>query len=295
MDADHLFVELQQLLIFLSPRIGPPAVRVGKSAQAGLIAVINGRRAHPGKLDGHRLPEDRLVDALLRRFMPHMFGPAHDVVRPGQKPGMIMIGKLVHRHLQGRREHARHKMPHGAHEVVRIPPQVGPALVAVLLHAGQEPGQRLHERIIVHHAVPFIPLEPVHGIPVMLRQDNGLRIGALHFLSEAFPEHMVILIAAAQVRGHIKPPPVHIVGRRNPFLSDIHYILLKLRRILVRQLWQRIVSPPSVIASVVRPRLRTVVMKMKEIMVRTVPAHIGPLRIFGPLLIDPLAVQPFIK
>ena len=41
----HIPVELNQLQILMPPWIGSPAVRIGEAADAGLVTIVNGRRA----------------------------------------------------------------------------------------------------------------------------------------------------------------------------------------------------------------------------------------------------------
>ena len=151
------------------------------------------------------------------------------MVRPGKETGMIMVGQLIHGDLKRRSEHTGHVVPHGAHKVVRISPQICPPLITVLLHSCQEPGERFHKCIIVHDAVPLISLQPVDRVAIVFCQDQRIGVCALHFFSETLPEHMVIFIAAAQIRCDVQSPSIHIIRRRNPFLSYVHYILLKFR------------------------------------------------------------------
>ena len=63
-DTDHFFVECDQVVIFLAPRIGPAVVRIGKSTDSGLIAVIDRRCSRPGHLHHNGLTHDRHVDIL---------------------------------------------------------------------------------------------------------------------------------------------------------------------------------------------------------------------------------------
>ena len=213
----------------MSPRESPPAVRIRKSADADLISIVDRRSSDPGHLHGHSFSHDRLVHAFLCRFRSYAVHPAHNMVRAGEKAGMVMVGQLVHGNLKRRSEHAGHVVPHGSHKVVRIPPEICPTLVAVLLHSGQEPGKRFHKCVIVHDTVPLISLEPVDRISIVFRQDQSVGIRALHFFSKTLPEHMIVFIAASQVCCNIQSPSVHIIRWRNPFLSYVHDILLKFR------------------------------------------------------------------
>ena len=132
-----------------------------------------------------------IVVGFLRRVGAQVSHPSHFPVRPGEKTGMVMVGQLVHGRYQRRIGEAAHVMLHGTAEAFRIAQQVVVAAIAVFFHAGQEPGHRLHEGVVVHHRVPLIALEPVAGVPVVLRQNDRLRVSRFHRLSEPFPEIMV--------------------------------------------------------------------------------------------------------
>lgn len=86
-------------------------------------------------------------------------------------------------------------MPHGSPEALCITEQILSVVIAVLLHTGEEPGHGLHERIVVHDSIPFVALQPVSGITVMLCQNDCLRIGLFYRFPEFLPEMMIELLA----------------------------------------------------------------------------------------------------
>ena len=86
-------------------------------------------------------------------------------------------------------------MPHGSPEALCITEQILSVVIAVLLHTGEEPGHGLHERIVVHDSIPFVALQPVSSIAVMLCQNDCLRIGLFYRFPEFLPEMMIELLA----------------------------------------------------------------------------------------------------
>ena len=186
----------EQFFILPAPRICAPVVRICKSAYSRLVSVINGRRSDPCHLNRNRFTHNGIVNAFFRSFRTDMFGASYDVIRPCQETGVIVIGQLVHRDLQRRSEHTCHKMAHSAYEVVCISPQVCSSLVTVFFHSGQKPRQRFHKRVIIHNAVPFVPLQPFSRIAVMLCQDQSFGICLFYFFAKTLPKHMVIFVAA---------------------------------------------------------------------------------------------------
>ena len=104
-------------------------------------------------------------------------------------------------------------MLHSAPEAVRIAEKVFPIIVAVLLHSRQEPCHRLHKRIIVHDGVPFISLQPVARISVMLRQNDSLRVRFLYCLAELLPEIVVVLLTVSEIRRNVQSPAIGIERR----------------------------------------------------------------------------------
>ena len=117
----------------------------------------------------------------------------------------------------------------------------------MLFHSGQEPGYGLHKRVIVHHSIPFPAVQPVRGIPVMLGNDQGVRIGGFHPFPEILPEFVVALLAVSQVCRDIQPPSVNAVRRGHPFLGNLQDLFPQFRRALVVQFRQRGVAPPAFI------------------------------------------------
>ena len=114
---------------------------------------------------------------------PKLCHSSHPVVGSGQETGMVMVGQLIHGHLQRRRmKTVSYDGSWRPRKVLLISQQIIPVLIAVLLHTGQKPGQRLHKCIIVHHRIPLISLEP----------------GARH-LRNALPESMASGLASLTV------------------------------------------------------------------------------------------------
>ena len=104
---------------------------------------------------------------------------------------------------------------------------------------------------------------------------------------------MVKLIAVPQICRHIQSPPVHIIRRRNPFLSYLQDRFAKCLRFLVIQLGQSIVSPPSLIGRVIWPQV--LVFKAEERTVRAVCRNISTFFITLLVIINSFSVHPFIK
>ena len=229
MDTDHFFVECDQVVIFLAPRIGPAVVRIGKSTDSGLIAVIDRRYSRPGHLHHNGLTHDRHVDILGGCLISQVRHTPYFVVRSGQETRMVMVGKLVHRHLKRWCQKACHMMTHCSGKCCFIAEQVAAELIAVLFHSGKEPGQWLHKGIIIHNGIPFITAKPGLGIAVMFCQNDRIRIGLFYDFAEFFPELMVIFIGKSKVSSHIQSPAIDIERRGNPFLSDLQNIIVQLR------------------------------------------------------------------
>ena len=138
-------------------------------------------------------------------------------------------------------------------ELIPVSLQFRMVLVRVLFHSGQEIGDRFHKRIVVHDRVPLISQKPGLRFPVLLRQDNCLRIGLLDRLAESSPEFMIKCRRMSQISRHIQPPPVCIKGRRYPFFCNFKDIIAELLAALIVQLRQRVVSPPAFIAAIIGP------------------------------------------
>ena len=205
-----------------------------------------------------------------------------------------MIGELVHCTLKLGRLKTGHIVFHGALKIADFPFQFRSRLITVLLHPRQKPGQRLHKRVIIHNRIPLIALfQPVLRIAVMFRQNNCIRIRRLYGLPEIAPESVIILRGVTKISRDVESPSVGIIGRRHPFCRNPHNIFVKLPRSLVIELWQRIVSPPSLIRCIVGPRLT--VLKAEKIPVRTVPRNKCARLIIRISRIDLLPVHPFVK
>ena len=196
-NPDHFPMEIDELLILSSPGVSSPVVRIGEATESCLVSIIKGRRAGPGHLHGHSLPHNGDIDLLLRRLIAELGHSSHPMVGPGQETGVVMVGQFVHGHLQRRSHKAAHMVAHRSHEGLMISQKVATEIIAVFLHSGQKPGQRFHESVIVHHGIPLVSLEPGTGLPVMLRQNDGLGIGLFDIFPEFLPEFMVVLVAEA--------------------------------------------------------------------------------------------------
>lgn len=192
-DACQVPVKFDQLQIFLSPWVCSPAVGICPAADACLIPVVKGRGSRPCHLDDHGLTHHTELHTLLRLLRSHGADTAHHLVCPGEKPGMVMVGQLVHscHHCVGL--HTAHVVLHGIEKCFSISPQAAVEAVAVLFHTSQEPCHRLHKGIIIHDRVPLVSLKPWGRIPIVLRKYQSLRIGFLYGLTEFAPEGMVVL------------------------------------------------------------------------------------------------------
>ena len=206
---------------------------------------------------------------------------------------MVMIGKLVHGCIESRHVKRTHMVLHGADERPAVPVQILPVFVAVLLHAGEEPGDRFHERVIVHDGIPFVSPKPAFRIAVVFRKDQRFRIRLFHCPAEIFPELMVEFIGVSQVRSHIQTPAVYGIRRRHPFFPHFQYMIVQFPGAFVIQLREGIMGPPPVIGSIVRPPVLVAEIKIGP--VGTVRSHISARRVSFLALVDPLSVHPFIK
>ena len=164
-----------------------------------------------------------------------------------------MIIQFIHGRMQGRGEKAGLMIPHGVKKAVAVAQKILPVAVAVLFHTGQKPGYRLHESIIIHHRIPLIPLKPRARLPIVFCQDQRVRIGLFHGLTEFFPEGMVKLRGVAQIRRHIQAPSVRVIRRGNPFSGHPENVLRQFLGFFIVQFRKGIVAPPAVIEFIVRP------------------------------------------
>ena len=76
-DADRFFVECDQFLIFMSPRIGSSVIRICKSTDTSLITIIYRRSSDPGHLHNNRFTHNRFIHILVRSFRSQMFHTAN--------------------------------------------------------------------------------------------------------------------------------------------------------------------------------------------------------------------------
>ena len=121
-----------------------------------------------------------------------------------------------------------HMCFHSTDKRITISIEILSVLITMLLHACQEPGQRFHKSIIVHNSIPFISLKPSFRISIMFCQNNCIGICFFYRFPEIFPELMVKFIAVSQICCYIQSPSIYIVRRRNPFLSYMQNIVIKL-------------------------------------------------------------------
>ena len=189
---------------------------------------------------------------------------------------MVVVGELVHGRHHRVGLHTAHMIFHCIKKCFPITPQAAVIAVTVLFHAGQEPCDRLHERIVIHDGVPLVAFQPGCRVTVMLCKNQHIRINLLHGLPEPAPERMVVFRGVAQVGCHIQTPSVNGIRRGHPLPCNIQYILYQLVGIFIIQLGQGIMPPPAVIGCVARPRLVPLVIKMEKAVVRAVLGFIGP-------------------
>ena len=286
-------METDQFLILMSPGIGPAAVRIGKAADTGFVSIVDRRSSMPGQHKGDCFPEDRPGYAFLRRTAPQLSHTSYLMIGSGQETGVIVVGKLIHRHLIGLSIEGRRLILQQVQEKVRIVHKLRMVGVAVLLHSGEIPGHRLHKGVVIHDGIPLVALKPGGSVPVMLRENHCVRIGLFHIFPEILPELVVKFLGPAQIRSYIQPPAVYIVGRRDPFPGDAHNIVIQLLRSLITELGQRVVPPPAVIIFIIRPVV--LVVEFKKLPVRAVCGNIGALFVVAVAFVKPFSVQPFVK
>ena len=104
---------------------------------------------------------------------------------------------------------------------------------------------------------------------------------------------MIIFLRVPQICRHIKSPAIHKIGRLQPFLCRLQYIGFQFFRSFIIQFWQRLITPPAFVGTVIRPCL--LILKMKIIPVRTVRRKIRPLCIAFRFFVDSFPVQPLMK
>ena len=91
MDTDHLPMEVDQIVVLMSPGVGPSGIRIGPACDTRFISVVDGRRTRPGHLEYHRLPEDAFVHVLICGFRSEGMDPADPSVGTCQESGMVMV------------------------------------------------------------------------------------------------------------------------------------------------------------------------------------------------------------
>ena len=180
---------------------------------------------------------------------------------------MVMVRELVHGTEQRRLHKSAHIVLHGGAEAPRVSQKIRIEVIGVLLHPGEKPGHRLHERVIVHDSIPLVSAKPVSGIPVMLRYDHSVRVRRLHLMTECFPEPVVELGTVSQIRSHVQSPAVRVIWRGDPFPGHREDIGTEFLRAFIVQLRKRIVPPPSGVGGVVRPALFLCLVKLEIISV----------------------------
>ena len=136
MNPYNFFVEQNEFLIFFSPWVSPAVIRIGKSAHAGFVSIIQRRRSRPCHLDHDSFPKNAFVDSFRRRLRAQRIDTPRPVVRTRQKTGVIMIGQLIHRAIQRRRQKTRHIMIHRTFKIIDITERTLLKTVAVLFHPG---------------------------------------------------------------------------------------------------------------------------------------------------------------
>ena len=118
--GNQFFVESNQRIVLLAPRVGTAVVRVCPADHSGLVPIIHRRRAGPCHLEQHRFPHDCLIHIFSRGLRSFVFQPARPAVCPRQKTGVVVIGKLVHGNLYCLSRKAAHLVNHTAPECVGI-------------------------------------------------------------------------------------------------------------------------------------------------------------------------------
>ena len=89
--AMPLFMKLNQLLIFFSPRVRTTVIRIGKSAYTGLVTIIQGRSTRPEHLKYYGFRKHGFINAGFCSFCTQHLHSACLLVRSGQKAGMVMV------------------------------------------------------------------------------------------------------------------------------------------------------------------------------------------------------------
>ena len=184
-------------------------------------------------------------------------------------------------------------MHHGTPETLCVSEQIFPVIVAVLLHSRQKPRHGLHKSIVVHYGIPLVAHKPVSRISVMLRNDDRIGIGEFDGPSEFFPESVVKFRRMTEVCGHVESPAVRIIGCAHPFAAYFHDVIGQFPAALVIEFGQGVVTPPSVIAGIVRPAV--VFVEFEIIPVRAVRRNKSSFFIALLVFVYSFPVEPFVE
>ena len=243
-----------QTVVLVPPWIGPAVVGICKSSKSRLVPIINGRRTRPGHLQQNRLTHDLHAHIFHGCRRPQVLRPADHAVGAGQKTGVVMVGQLIHADLESRcRQGLLARAQYSSPEDFRIPVALFISGIAVLLHAGEEIRHGLHEELIVHDGVPFVPLKPFPGIHIVFCYDDSLGIGLLDRFAETLPEFMVKALGITEIRRDVQTPSVRTVRRRDPFAGNVENVLAEALGLFIIEFRQSTEIPPGIIAVVGRP------------------------------------------
>ena len=172
----------------MTPRISSSIVRIRPSADTGLIPIVNSRCSRPRHLHDHSLPHNSIMDAFFSCLCPFALNSSNLSIGSCKESWMIVIGQLIHGHIERIILKAWHMMTHSTFKCLRIAQQIISSLITVFFYTGQEPCDRLHKCLIVHHGIPFIPFKPWSRICIIFSQNQGIRICFFDCFSETFPE-----------------------------------------------------------------------------------------------------------
>ena len=272
MHTAEVIMELDELEVLVTPRVRAAAVRLGPAGHTGFVTVVEGRCARPGHLHHRTQTIDCLRNAGICSGRAARSDAADGLVRARHETAVVMIRELVHRAENRVLRHPGHVVEDRVEEHLTIPAHRLVFRVGMLLHAGQEPGHRLHEGVVVHDGIPLVALQPAERVAVMLGEDDGVRVRFLDHHAEPLPEHVVVGRGVSEVGGDIETPAVDIIWRTHPLASDLEDRLGEITGALVVQLREGIIAPPLLVAVVVRPGLVTVIAERKIIVVRAVLA-----------------------
>ena len=205
---------------------------------------------------------------------------------------MIVITELVHGAHEGRPGEMGHLVLHDAEEGGAVLKKIIAIGIGMLFHTGQEPGDRFHESIIVHHGVPLPAVEPGSRISIVFRENDSIGIDGFNTGVELPPEPVIELGTVAQVRRHVETPAVNTVGRREPFFGDAEDFFPELGGILVIQLRKSGKAPPALIG---RETAVSGIVEMEKGTVGTVGTLVGTGLEAGLPHIDALGIHPLVE